>query len=139
MSVGCRLLTNVINEVVATESGAREFRDLVDRRAPSADIVDAVVRHCDAETAAIARYEFDELPRTFMSTWLVAWRMADASDQSFELISEPAARPLEYARADRVDYRIENDVDGVRFFVSHVHGHHADWFKRDAAPALAMV
>ncbi|MBT5774521.1 MAG: hypothetical protein HOH95_09100 [Dehalococcoidia bacterium] len=139
MTVGCRLLTTVINDVLATDSGAEEFRDLVDRRAPSADVVAAVIRHCDLPTAEVAREEFDVLPRTFMSTWLVAWRMADAAGQSFELFSEPAARPLEYARAGRVQYRIENDVDGVRFFVSHVHGHHADWFKQDAVPALAAV
>ena len=139
MSSGCRLLTSVINDVVATESGAREFRELVDRGAPSAEIVEAVVRHCDPTTGEIARHEFDELPRTFMSTWLVAWRMAHESGQTFELVSEPAARPLEYARAGRVDYRIENDVDGVRFFVSHVHGHHADWFKQVAEPSLAAV
>ena len=139
MAVSCRTITSVINEVLATEAGAAEFRELVDRGASSAEVVEAVARYCDEETAALARYEFSELPRTFMSTWLVAWRMADESGQTFELVSEPAARPLEYARAGRVDYRIENDFDGVRFFVSHVHGYHADWFKQEAAPALAAI
>ncbi len=137
MAVECRHVTSVFNEVLATESGAREFRELVDRGASSAEVVEAVAGHCDVATAELARYEFSELPRTFMSTWLVAWRMAHESGQSFELVSEPAARPLEYARAGRVDYRIENDLDGVRFFVSHVHGHHAEWFKQTAAPAVA--
>ncbi len=139
LAVSCRLLTSVINDVLATESGAAEFRELVDGTAPAADIVEAIARHTDEETGELARYEFDELPRTFMSTWLVAWRMADASGQKFEMISEPAPRPLEYARAGRVDYRIENDINGVRFYVSHVHGHHADWFKEDARPHLVAL
>ena len=139
MSISCRLVSSVINEVLATESGAREFCELMDRGASSAEIVEAVAAHCDTATAEVARYEFKELPRTFMSSWLVVWRMAHESGHSFELISEPAARPLEYARAGRVDYRIENDVDGVRFFVSHVHGRHAEWFKPTAALTTAAV
>lgn len=139
MSYQCRLVTDVINEVLATEAGAIEFRELMDRGATSAEVVEAIANHSDTATAEVARYEFAELPRAFMSTWLVAWRMAHESGQSFEMVSEPAARPLQYARAGRVDYRIENDIDGVRFFVSHVHGHHADWFKVSAAPALAAV
>jgi hypothetical protein len=135
----CRLVTSLINDVLATEEGAKEFRELVDRGASAAEIVEAIARHSDEQTAELARHEFSELPRTFMSTWLVAWRMADASGQSFELVSEPAARPLEYARSGRVDYRIENDVNGVRFFVSHVHGHHAEWFKPEVQPALVAL
>ena len=42
LAVSCRLLTSVINDVLATESGAAEFRELVDGTAPAADIVEAI-------------------------------------------------------------------------------------------------
>lgn len=112
----------------------------MDQNAAPRDFAREIASGCDPETARLIHAEFDELPRSFMSTLLIAWRMADASGQTFEMISEPAPRPLEYAKAGRVAYRIEHDDEGVRMYVNHVHGHHADWFKPAAVhEAVAAV
>jgi len=107
----------------------------MDQGASPREVANEIADHCDPMTAEVIRSEFASLPRSFMSTWLIAWRLADEAGQSFEMISEPAPRPLEYAKAGRVAYRIEHDNEGVRMYVSHVHGHHAEWFKPDAGVA----
>ncbi len=81
------------------------------------------------------RAEFSELPRSFVGTFMDAWYMADEQGLPFVLASEPPARPLEFARNGRVGFRLEHDQAGVTMYVSHVHGHHADWFK----PAAVTV
>jgi hypothetical protein len=110
----------------------------MDEGAPARAFADVIAEHCRPDLAGIVHAEFAELPRSFMSTWLVAWRMAHEAGQSFEIISEPAPRPLEYAKAGRVAYRIEHDNEGVRMYVSHVHGHHAEWFKPELEAAAAV-
>ena len=39
VAVACRLVSSVITEVLATEAGSKEFRELMDRCASSAEIV----------------------------------------------------------------------------------------------------
>ena len=138
MTVVCRAATGSLNEILGTQEGARQFRELMDHGASPREFVDAIAARCAPEMASLIHAEFDELPRSFISTWLIAWRLADEAGQSFEMISEPAPRPLEYAKAGRVAYRIEHDDEGVRMYVSHVHGHHAEWFKpvREAAAVV---
>lgn len=138
MAFQCRAAATQLNWILSTKSGADQFRTLMNQGAQSRDFAEAIAKHCDPATADVVRAEFDELPRSFISTWLLAWRLADEAGQSFEMISEPAPRPLEYAKAGRVAYRIEHDVDGVRMYISHVHGHHADWFKPEVAAAAAV-
>jgi hypothetical protein len=99
------------------------------------EVGETVAAYCDDATASIIREEIRELPRSFTSLLLTLWHMADESGQTFEMVSEPAPKPLEYARAGRVAYRIEHDVEGVRMYVSHVHGHHAEWFKPELEAA----
>jgi hypothetical protein len=135
MAVNCRAATAVLNEKLRKKDSAAEFLELWKRNATPEEVAEAITSDCDETTASVIRTEFRELPRSFLTLWLTLWRMANESGQTFELISEPAARPLEYARAGRVAYRIENDLDGVRMYVSHVEGHHADWFK----PAAELV
>jgi hypothetical protein len=134
----CRTATAALNDILGDEAGAAHFRELMNQGASPREFVRAIADRCEPSTRALIHAEFDELPRSFMSTWLIAWRLADEAGQTFEMISEPAQRPLEYAKAGRVAYRIEHDVEGVRMYVSHVHGHHADWFK-PVAEAVATV
>lgn len=141
MTLNCRIAVGHLNETLATDTGAERFRLLMQQGASSREIASELTEGCDPLAAEVIRSEFEALPRSFMSTWLIAWRMADESGQSFEMISEPAPRPLEYAKAGRVAYRIEHDDEGVRMYVSHVHGHHADWFKpaAEVAETAAVV
>lgn len=122
-------MAHVLNSILESESGANEFRNLMNHGASPREIVAAIAARSDGEMATLAWEEFRDLPRSFLTTWLVTWRLAEESGQSFELVSEPAPRPLEYAKAGRVAYRIEHDNDGVRMYVNHVQGYHADWFK----------
>lgn len=129
MTEVCRTATGMLNAMLRTESGAERLRTLMIQGASPREFASEIASYCDPATADLVHAEFDSLPQSFMSTWLVAWRLADEAGHSFEMISEPAPRPLEYAKTGRVAYRIEHDNDGVRMYVSHVHGHHADWFK----------
>jgi len=135
MSYECRRITAIITQVLNSEAGADEFRALMDRNASAADIVEAFTAHCNAAEGDLMRAEFAELPRSFVGTFMDAWYMADEQGMPFVLASEPPARPLEFARNGRVGFRLEHDQAGVTMYVSHVHGHHADWFK----PAAATV
>jgi hypothetical protein len=119
----------MLNSILETGNGANRFKTLMNEGAPPRDFASEIAKHCDPELADVVRAEFDELPRSFISTWLIAWRLADEAGQPFEMVSEAPSRPLEYAKAGRVAYRVEHDNDGVRMYVSHVLGHHADWFK----------
>lgn len=135
MSYECRRITAIVTQVLSSESGAAEFRALMDRNAASAEIVDAFTQHCTTAEGDLMRAEFSELPRSFVGTFMDAWYMANEQGLPFVLASEPPARPLEFARNGRVGFRLEHDLHGVTMYVSHVHGHHADWFK----PAVATV
>ncbi len=136
MSYECRRITAIVTQVLSSESGAAEFRGLMNRNASSAEIVDAFTAHCNTAEGDLMRAEFAELPRSFVGTFMDAWYMADEQGLPFVLASEPPARPLEFARNGRVGFRLEHDQAGVTMYVSHVHGHHADWFK-PAAVAVA--
>lgn len=138
MAVSCRTAAGALNEILQSKEGADRFRTLLNSGATPREFAAAIADHCDPLLAEIIHAEFDELPRSFMSTWLIAWRLADEAGLTFEMISEPAPRPLEYAKAGRVAYRIEHDTDGVRMYVSHVHGHHAEWFKPAVEVAAAI-
>jgi hypothetical protein len=135
MSYECRRITAIVTQVLASEAGAVEFRSLMERNASSAEIVEAFTAHCDKVEADLMWAEFNELPRSFVGTFMDAWYMADEQGMPFVLASEPPARPLEFARNGRVGFRLEHDQTGVTMYVSHVHGRHADWFK----PAAATV
>ena len=138
MASDCRVAATILNSLLQNEASANDFRTLMNQGAPPRDFAEAIAKHCDPSMADVVRAEFDELPPSFISTWLIAWRLADDAGQKFEMISEPAPRPLEHAKAGRVSYRIEHDVDGVRMFVSHVHGRHAEWFKPQVEVAAAV-
>ena len=135
MAFECRRITAIVTQVLGSESGAAEFRALMDRNASSAEIVTAFTAHCNRAEGDLMRAEFSELPRSFVGTFMDAWYMADEQGMPFVLASEPPARPLEFARNGRVGFRLEHDQAGVTMYVSHVHGRHADWFK----PAVATV
>ena len=136
MAWDCRRITAIVTQVLNSESGATEFRGLMDRNASSAEIVEAFTAHCNHQAEAdLMRAEFSELPRSFVGTFMDAWYMADEQGLPFVLASEPPARPLEFARNGRVGFRLDHDQAGVTMYVSHVHGHHADWFK----PAAVTV
>lgn len=129
MAVTCRVAAGTLNSMLNNETSVRRLQTLMAQGASAREFANEIAVHCDPDTADAVRAEFDELPRSFISTFLIAWRLADEAGESFEMISEPAPRPLEYAKAGRVAYRIEHDNEGVRMYVSHVHGHHAEWFK----------
>lgn len=132
MAYECRRITAIVTQVLASETGANQFRALMDSNASSADIVDAFTTYATADEAALMRAEFAELPRSFVGTFMDAWYMADEQGMPFALTSEAPAKPLEFARNGRVGFRLEHDTAGVTMFVSHVHGRHAEWFKQAA-------
>ena len=136
MSWECRQLTAIITEVLGTESGAAEFKALMEQNASAAVIAEAFAAHCDAAEAALMMDEFSELPRSFVGTFMDAWLMAAEDRRRFELASRPPATPLDYARRGCVSFSIEHDERGVTMYVSHVHGRHAGWYKPAVAAAL---
>jgi hypothetical protein len=133
MSYECRQMTVTITEVLRTESGAAEFRALMQRNASNTEIAEAFATHCEPADAALMIAEFAELPRSFVGTFMDAWLMADAAGRRFELASRPPTQPLDFARRDCVAFSLEHDQLGVTMYVSHVHGRHADWYKPAAA------
>ena len=135
MTIECREITGVVTQVLNSPAGAAEFRELMERGASSEEIVRAFMTHCGPAEAELMWKEFSELPRSFVGTFMDAWYLGLGSGQRFELASEPPAKPVEYARNQRVSWRVEHDVNGIRMYVSHVHGRHADWYK----PAAASV
>lgn len=128
-------MTVTITEVLGTESGAAEFRALMEQNASAMTIAEAFAAHCEPAEAELMMAEFAELPRSFVGTFMDAWLMAADGGRRFELASRPPTMPLDSARRGAVSFSIEHDQQGVTMYVSHVHGRHADWFK----PAVAAA
>lgn len=81
--------------------------------------------------------EFDALPDGFLALVGDAVTEAHIAGKPFELHSERPTKPIEAAKAGRVEVRTVYDEDGVKMYVSHVHGHHADWFSNTRAETAA--
>lgn len=135
MSWDCRTITGIVTAHLRSKEGAEEIRELMARGASAEEISGVFADLCDGRTAVTLREEFEELPRNFVYTFLMAWSLAASEGRPFTLASAPPARPMEYARRGRVSYEIVHDEDGVTMYVSHVHGRHADWFKQAALNA----
>ena len=115
--------------------GAAEARRLIEGGASSADVVEAFVRLADPTQIAGLREEMRELPETTVSSILGAWMLASAADKPLRLTSLAPDRPLEAARARRVEIRITMEEDGVTVALSHIPGRHASWYR----PARAVA
>jgi hypothetical protein len=61
--------------------------------------------------------------------------LASAADKPLRLTSLAPDRPLEAARARRVEIRITMEEDGVTVALSHIPGRHASWYR----PARAVA
>lgn len=135
MSWDCRTITGIVTDYLATSEGSEQMRGMMARGASSEEITEALAAICDEHNAAVMRSEFQELPRNFVYTFLMAWGLATSDGKPFTLTSRPAPRPLEYAHQGRVSYEIVHEEAGVVMYVSHVHGQHAEWFKQSALTA----
>jgi len=129
------MITGIVTEHLRSTEGAEQMRQMMARGASSEEICGVFAGLCDEATATTLRQEFDELPRNFVYTFLMAWSLAASEGRPFTLASAPAARPMEYAHHGRVSYQIVHDEDAVTMYVSHVHGQHAEWFKPAAVTA----
>lgn len=132
MTSHCRVMTIELNEAL-TKVSLRSELTRVDLTNPR-QILDALKLWLTDESAEMAEAEFAELPRTFLPALVLEFREAEHDGVKFELISQPASLPLEFARNGRVAYYVAHEEDAVRMYVQHVHGHHADRLKaREAA------
>jgi len=131
----CIEIMEEAKDVLDRPEGAAEARRLIEGGASSADVVEAFVRLADPTQIAGLREEMRELPETTVSSILGAWMLASAADKPLRLTSLAPDRPLEAARARRVEIRITMEEDGVTVALSHIPGRHASWYR----PARAVA
>ena len=130
MSWQCQNALEYVSDFLKSESGGREMRALMERSAHAREIADVLIERCrDAELAALMRYEFSELPDSFVMTFMNAWLMAAEAGREFLLVSRRPERPVEYARSGRVSFTLNHDESGIEMAVSHIHRRHAEWYK----------
>ena len=115
--------------------GAAEARRLIESGASTAEVVEAFIRLADPAEIGGLREEMRELPETTVSTILGAWMLASAANKPLRLQSVAPDRPLEAARARRVEIRIMMEEDGVTVALSHIPGRHANWYRPASAVA----
>lgn len=131
----CFAVLQETEEILASPAGGDEARALLARGASVEELLDMFVRHASPAQAVIARAEFAELPETTIAMIAQAWVLAEASGKPLHLESVPPTRPLESARARRVDLAISMDESGIRVALSHIPGRHATWYR----PAVAAA
>lgn len=127
MAQHCAPKAEALTELLATDDGAEHFKSMIemgDRPEIVAETIGAYTREPDQVMA-----EWAELPESFLPILLTAWELAHDRGVLFTVLSETPVSPITYARTGRVTTRIEYDAGGVRLYVSHVEGHHAEWFK----------
>jgi hypothetical protein len=123
-----------LNAVMATPTMVEEFD-----RIPIGNAEEMMEFFCEWLSTAnskTAREEFGVLPRSFLIVAQAAWSEALDGGKPFRLESEAPEKRIEAARNGRVAWNVSYDEEGVKMVVSHVHGHHAEWFAR---PELASV
>lgn len=59
---------------------------------------------------------------------LQSWALATESGKRCELASRKPAEPLDFARHRRVRITVDSEDDAVCVGLSHVPGHHAQWY-----------
>lgn len=99
------------------------------------DVWAAIAPHLTNDEVRVAREEFDALPGSFLENYASAAVDAHSHGKRITLVSAPPDKPLDAARAGRVVWTISYDKGGVEMLVSHVHGHHAEWFANTEAVA----
>jgi hypothetical protein len=122
-------------DVLERPEGADEARRLIESGASTAEVIEAFARLADPAQIGGLREEMQELPETIVSSILGAWMLASAAHKPLRLTSVTPERPLEAARARRVEIGITIEEDGVTVALSHIPGRHASWYR----PARAVA
>jgi hypothetical protein len=128
-----------VEEILSTDGGSNEVRTLLARGARPEEFVEMFVRRARPAQAAVAKFEFAELPESTLMLIVQAWVLADAAGKPLSLVSVPPARPLDAARTRRVELAVSMDESGVRVALSHIPGRHASWYRPTAVTSVATA
>ncbi|MEZ4501246.1 MAG: hypothetical protein R3C39_01310 [Dehalococcoidia bacterium] len=131
----CFAIMAQAGNVLERPDGAAEARRLIEAGASTDEVIEAFVRLADPSQITGLREEMQELPETTVSSILGAWMLASAANKPLHLKSAAPDRPLEAARARRVEIRIVMEEDGVSVTLSHIPGRHASWYRPASAVA----
>lgn len=130
MSVlNCYALTERTTNELNSDEGREWIRRLLNEGATREELIEAFAQQSAPGLADLIRLEFTEMPDPMFQTIMASWLAADGSGRAFELRSEPPQRPLEFARRGRVRLTVDYEEDRAIVSVSHVAGHHAQWYK----------
>ncbi len=132
---GCYTLTGFTTSELQADETRGLVRELLARGASREDLIGAFAAQAPADIAELIRLEFAEMPDPMFQTIMTSWLAADGSGKGFELRSVAPEKPLEYAHRGRVRLTVDYEEDRAIVSVSHVAGHHAEWYK----PAVALA
>ncbi|MDA0364792.1 MAG: hypothetical protein O3B31_02170 [Chloroflexi bacterium] len=134
MSYGpCYTLTQRTTEEFNSDHGREWIRRLLHDGASREELIEAFATQSAPELADLVRLEFSEMPDPMFQTIMASWLAADGSGRAFELRSERPEKPLEFAHRRRVRLTVDYEEDRAIVSVSHVAGHHAQWYKPTVA------
>ena len=129
----CYALTQHTTDELNSDEGREWIRRLLNEGASREELIEAFAKQSAPGLADLVRLEFTEMPDPMFQTIMASWLAADGSGRAFELRSERPERPLEFAHRGRVRLTVDYEEDRAVVSVSHVAGHHAQWYK----PAVA--
>lgn len=129
----CYALTEHATAELGSEDGRIWIRNLLSKGAPREELIEAFATQSDPALADLVRLEFSEMPDPMFQTIMASWLAADGSGRAFELRSERPDKPLEFAHRQRVRLTVDYEEDRAIVSVSHVAGHHAQWYKPTVA------
>lgn len=129
----CYALTQHTTEELNSDEGRQWIRRLISEGASREELIEAFATQSAPGLADLVRLEFSEMPDPMFQTIMASWLAADGSGRAFELRSERPERPLEFAHRGRVRLTVDYEEDRAVVSVSHVAGHHAQWYKPTVA------
>jgi len=125
----CYALTQRTTEELNSDEGRQWIRRLINEGATREELIEAFATQSAPGLADLVRLEFSEMPDPMFETIMASWLAADGSGRAFELRSERPEKPLEFAHRGRVRLTVDYEEDRAVVSVSHVAGHHAQWYK----------
>lgn len=125
----CYALTQRTTEELNSDEGRQWIRRLINEGATREELIEAFATQSAPGLADLVRLEFSEMPNPMFETIMASWLAADGSGRAFELRSERPEKPLEFAHRGRVRLTVDYEEDRAVVSVSHVAGHHAQWYK----------
>lgn len=131
----CFAVMSEVETVLSTDAGANEARHLLAAGADLAAFADAFAKHAPPEQAERLRAEIAELPSNTVMMIVQAWLLAESAGKPLTLRSVRPERPVEAARARRVELSIAMEETGVSVSLSHIPGRHATWYQPTVAVA----